>query len=56
MTNDFVTDADGKRRFTPSSVDLVNVRTTDTAAFDLDVNVVVAERFGFELRVVRCCG
>ena len=51
MTNDFVTDADGKRSFTPASVDRVDVASADAAALDLDINIVVAELLWFELLV-----
>ena len=49
LTNNFVTDANGKRSIAPAAVDGMNVRSADTAAFNLNVNIVVTELLGFEL-------
>lgn len=49
LADDLVADADGQRCTTPAAVDCVNIATADTAALDLDVDVVVAEDLGFEL-------
>lgn len=42
-------DTDRKWRATPSAIDGVHVGSADTAAFNLDINVVVTKDFGFEL-------
>jgi len=49
FANDLVSDTDWEWCITPSTVDGVDVTTTDTTAFDLDVNVVVSKTLGFEL-------
>ena len=49
--DNFVADADRERSFTPAAIDGVDVGTTDAAAFDLDVDVVVTEFLCFELRI-----
>jgi len=48
LTNDFVTDTDWCGSITPPSSDGVNIRTADTAALDLDVDIVVAKLLWFE--------
>lgn len=45
-----MTDADGKWAITPASGDGMDIRTADTAALDLDVNVTVFELLWFELK------
>ncbi len=50
FTNDLVADADWQRRVTPASINCMDIRTADTAALDLDIDVVFAEFLGFELR------
>jgi hypothetical protein len=49
MANDLMANADRKRNFTPTTGDGMNIRAADTAALDLDVDVVWAELLGFEL-------
>lgn len=52
MTNHLVADTERQWSFAPATSDGMNVRPTDTASNDLDVNVTVLEWFGFELRRV----
>ena len=52
MTDHLVADTERQWSFAPATSDSMNVRPTDTASNDLDVNVTVLERFGFELRRV----
>lgn len=56
MADDFVADTDGQRDLTPAAVDAVYIRAANTAAFDLDVDIMVTELFGCELdwKSVRC--
>lgn len=49
LADDFVANADWKRAFTPTSSDCMDIRTTDSAALNLDVDVTVFELLGFEL-------
>ena len=50
-SDDLVAYTDGHGCITPASVDRVHIAATDTTAFGFDVDVVVGERFGFELRM-----
>lgn len=49
LANDLVADADGQGRLAPASVDGMHIRATHTTRLDLDVDVMVLERFWFEL-------
>jgi hypothetical protein len=49
LANDLVADAKGEVGVSPAASDSVNVTAADAAAFDADINIVVAELFGFEL-------
>ena len=49
MTDDLMTDAYRQGSFAPTSVDQVYIAAADTTAFDLDIDVVVAELLWFEL-------
>ena len=49
MANDLMANADGKRGSSPAAINCVNIRATDTAALDLDVDVVGPELLRFEL-------
>ena len=49
MANNLVANTDGQRNFTPASIDAVDVGAADTAALNLDVDVVGAELLRFEL-------
>ena len=49
MTNDLVADANGKRDSAPAAGEGVNIGAADTAALDLDVDVVGSEPLSFEL-------
>ncbi len=49
MTDDLVADADGQWYLAPAAIDAVDVGATDTAALDLDVDIMVTELLGFEL-------
>lgn len=49
LANDFVTNADGHGGISPTPGDRMNVRATNTATFDLDVNVIVVELLGRDL-------
>lgn len=52
LADDLVAYADGQGRTAPAAVDGVDVAAADAAAFDLDVDIVVAEDFGLELGAV----
>jgi hypothetical protein len=53
LANDFVADAERCCcQVTPSSSDCVNIGSADTAAFVLDVDIVVFEVLGSELNAV----
>lgn len=45
-----MTNANGEWAFTPASGDGVDIRTANTTALDLDVNVTIFELLWFELR------
>jgi hypothetical protein len=45
----------GEGLVTPSTRDGVNITTADTAALDLDLNIVVSERLHIELLLVKLC-
>jgi hypothetical protein len=47
-----VTDSEGEVLLAPSSGDGVHIATADTAALNLDIDVVVAKRLGLELVLV----
>ena len=49
VADDLVANTDGKWCLAPASVDGVHIATADAAAFDLDVDIVVAELLGGEL-------
>lgn len=49
LTNNFVSYADRKVHITPATSDSVNVGTTYTATFNLDIDIVLAEAFRLEL-------
>jgi hypothetical protein len=44
-----MTDTQRQRRSAPTSIDSVKIRSTNSAALDLDVDIVVAEDLGFYL-------
>lgn len=49
VSNNLVSNTDGKWAVSPAAVDSVNIRTADATAFDADVDVMVVEAFRFEL-------
>ena len=49
FSNNLVTNGNGCWGVTPAASDGVNIRTADTATFDLDVDIVVAECLELEL-------
>ena len=53
LADDLMTNAEGKRDLAPATSDAVDIGAADTAALDLDVDVVVFEGLGLELVVVR---
>jgi hypothetical protein len=50
LSDNFMANTDGQWHFTPTSIDAVDIRTADTTAFDLDVDIVFTELLGFELK------
>ena len=50
LANDFMTDADWERTVAPTAIDGMDIRTANTAAFNLDVNVTVFKLLRFELK------
>ena len=55
VANDLVANADRKRGSSPAAIDCVNIRATDTAALNLDVDVVGSELLRFELEGTSAC-
>ena len=51
FANYFVADTDGEGDVAPPATNGVHVRAADATGFDLDIDVIVFEWFGFELRV-----
>ena len=49
LANNFMTDADWERAVAPAAVDGMDIRTADTAAFNLYVDITVFELLRFEL-------
>ena len=49
FTDDFVTDADWERAIAPTASDGMDIRATDSAALNFDVNVTIFELLRFEL-------
>ena len=49
LTNDLVTNSDRCRGISPPTSDGVYIRTTDTTALDLNVNIIVTELLWLEL-------
>lgn len=54
LAYDLVSHTDGQGCATPTTVDGVDIGAADTAALDLDVDVVVAEDFGLEGLLLDC--
>ena len=52
LADDLMAHADGCGRISPAAGNGVNVRSTNTATFDLDINVVVAKPIGLELKIM----
>ena len=48
-----VSNCQGKLLLSPTAVDGVNITSADTASFNLDVDIVVAERLRLELVLVK---
>jgi hypothetical protein len=46
LANDFVTNAERTFKVSPSASNGVNIRTADTAGFDLDINIAIAPGLG----------
>lgn len=49
LANDLVADSDGCWRFTPATCDGVYIGTANTAALDLDIDIVLTECLWLEL-------
>lgn len=59
LANDFVADAQWTFEFAPTTGDGVNVAATNTAGFNLDIDVAVLERLGLDFllfKLVPCLG
>jgi hypothetical protein len=50
LAHNFMAYTDGCRRLSPAASNGMNIRPTNTAALNLDINVVFAKLFGLELR------
>jgi hypothetical protein len=49
LAHDFVTDADGRRGVSPTTRDGVHVGATNTAALNLDIDIIVTKLLWLEL-------
>ena len=51
LANDFMAHADWKRALAPTASDGMDIRATDSAAFNLDVDITIFKLLGFELGI-----
>lgn len=49
MAYNFMADTYGHRGFTPTSINGVHIRPTNSTTLDFDINVILTKPFGFEL-------